>query len=68
MHPARIIDTQKDGTPFGIRERDQLAGKLFRVGGQHASIPEPHLLELGPSILPRPELIQNLLLGIEHRS
>ena len=65
-HPARIIDTKEDGTPCGVRERDELTSELFRIGRQHASIPETHLLELGATVLTRAKLIQNLLLGIEH--
>ena len=43
---ARVIDTEEHNAPFGVRKRNQLAGKLLRVGGQHASVPETNLLEL----------------------
>ena len=65
-YPTRVIDAKEDGTPFGVRKRDQLASEFFRIGGQHASIPESHLLELGATVFPRAELIENLLPGIEH--
>ena len=68
VHRAGIIDSEEHDTPFRVRKSNQLAGKLFRVGGQHAPVPEANLLELGPPVLSRSELASNLLQCVEHRS
>ena len=65
---ARVIDAEEHDAPFSVRERNQLAGKLFGVGGQHAPVPEANLLELGSTVLTRSELVSDLLRGVEHRS
>ena len=53
-HRARIVDTKEHDAAFGVRERDQLPGKLLGVGGDDASIPEAHLLELGAAVFSGP--------------
>ena len=65
---ARVIDAEEHDTPFSVCKRNQLAGKLFRVGGWHGPVPEANLLELGSSVFSRPELVSDLLRGVEHRS
>ena len=63
---ARVIDAEEHDTPFSVCKRNQLAGKLLRVGGQHASVPETNLLEFGSSVLSRSELVSDLLQGVKH--
>ena len=47
--------------PFGVRKRNQLAGNLFGVGRQYAPVPDTNLVELGSSVLSRPELVPDPL-------
>ena len=67
MRHTGVIDTEEHDAPFCIRKFNQLAGKLIRVGGQHAPVPEANFLERGSSGLCRTELVPDLLRGVEHR-
>ena len=67
-HHARIVNAEEHEAAFGIREGNQLTGQLLGVGGDYASIPEAHFLELGAAVFSGPELIQYLISALEHRS
>ena len=65
-HGARIVNAEEHDATIGVRKCDQLAGKLLRVGGDHAAPGETHFLELRTAILPGTELIHHLVSIVEH--
>ena len=64
---TRIVDAEEHDAAFGVRERDQLTGKLLGIRGDDASIPEAHFLELGAAVFSGSELVQDPIFALEHR-
>ena len=67
-HRAGIVHSQEKDAAPGVREGHQFALEIVGVRGDHATLSEPHLLELSAAVFVGAALAEKLLGRIEHLS